>query len=230
MSKLLISLFLILILGIALGSTVNSSVNISEVLETEDQKDSQANTEWRENLDSKEPVEATFAGGCFWCIEAVYENEKGIESAVSGYTGGKESTATYDQVLIGDTDHREAVRVNYYPSVISYEELLDMYWKSINPTDEGGQFSDRGYQYTTAIYTHNDKQYSLAKASKENLSESGKFEEEIVTEVLNASEFYRAESKHQNYSEKNTLQYKAYEQASGRKGFVERVWEKSPIS
>jgi len=154
---------------------------------------------------------------------------KGVEAAISGYAGGKKQTATYDQVTTGTTDHREAVRVQYYPSIITYEELLDIYWRSIDPTDPNGQFSDRGPHYTTAIYPYNQKQYELAVQSKQNLSESGKFQEPIVTEIENYTTFFRAEDYHQNYSKKNTVQYKAYERASGRKGFVERVWKDSPL-
>lgn len=187
------------------------------------------NSDWKSQVEGEEPVNATFAGGCFWCIEGVYMGEKGVEAAISGYAGGKESTATYEQVTTGETDHREAVRVKYYPSVISYKELLDMYWRSIDPTDAGGQFSDRGPHYTTAIYAHNERQYRLAKQSKNNLSESGKFDEPIVTEVKNYTTFFRAEDHHQNYSKENTVQYKTYERASGRKGFVERVWDESPL-
>lgn len=184
------------------------------------------NTEWREEVENKTLKKATFAGGCFWCIEAIYEGKRGVDSAVSGYTGGKSSTATYRQVATGGTDHREAVLVKYYPSLISYEELLKSYWTSIDPTDKGGQFSDRGYQYTTAIYAHSTEQYKLAMQSKENLSDSGKFEEPIVTEVLNTTEFYVAEDYHQNYSRRNTAAYEAYERASGRTGYVERTWNK----
>lgn len=184
----------------------------------------QSPEEWRSEIENSTPHNATFAGGCFWCIEEVFQGEPGVESAVSGFTGGSEETAEYDLVVTGETEHREAVRVKYYPSVISYKKMLDIYWTSIDPTDPGGQFSDRGYQYTTAIYTHNDRQHRLAKESKENISESGRFDEEIVTEVLNATEFYVAADRHQNYSMKNSVQYRTYKQASGRAGFVERVW------
>jgi len=185
--------------------------------------------DWKENVTNQTPVNATFAGGCFWCIEGAYMGVEGVESAVSGYAGGEKSRATYDQVNTGETGHREAVKVRYYPSIISYKELLDIFWTSIDPTDPGGQFSDRGPQYTTAIYPHNEKQYKLAAESKENLSRSGKFDEPIVTEIENYTTFFRAEDYHQNYSRKNTAQYKAYERASGRAGFVEKVWQESPL-
>ncbi len=184
---------------------------------------------WKSQVENETPVNATFAGGCFWCMEGAYMDIEGVEAAISGYAGGRESTATYDQVTTGETDHREAVRVRYYPSIISYGELLDIFWRTIDPTDAGGQFSDRGPQYTTAIYTHNEKQYRVARESKQNLSESGKFDEAIVTEIENYTTFFRAEDNHQNYSRKNALYYKAYERASGRKGYVERVWGENPL-
>lgn len=202
---------------------IQETETVSTTSGTEDQ-------EWRSQVKNRTPEKATLAGGCFWCIEGVYMGVEGIDAAVSGYAGGKESTATYGQVVTGETGHREAVRLRYYPSIISYEEILDMYWRSIDPTDAGGQFSDRGPQYTTAIYAHNERQYRIAMESKENLSESSKFEEPVVTEVKNFTTFFRAEDRHQNYSVKNPTRYKAYERASGRKGFVERVWEDSPIS
>lgn len=186
--------------------------------------------EWRSQVENRSPINATFAGGCFWCIEGAYMGTEGVEAAISGYAGGNKSTATYGQVTTGTTDHREAVRVKYYPSVISYEELLDMYWRSIDPTDAGGQFSDRGPHYTTAIYAHDLDQYWLAKQSRENLSKSGKFDEPIVTEVKNFTTFFRAEDRHQNYSRENPVRYRTYERASGRKGFVEKLWNESPLS
>ncbi len=188
------------------------------------------NQSWRADLPADaEAQAATFAGGCFWCIEAVYEGQRGVASAVSGYAGGREETATYDQVVTGTTDHREAVRVRYYPELVSYERLLELYWRSIDPTDAGGQFADRGPQYTTAIYAHTPAQYRQAVASKRELNASGRFDEPVVTEVLNASTFFRAEDRHQNYSRRRTARYKAYERASGRTGFLQRVWGASPL-
>lgn len=209
----------ILIAGITLGF-VGPDIIDELAPETENKV-----SEWRSQVQDKTPEKATFAGGCFWCIEEVYQGEKGIESAVSGFTGGKASTAEYRLVASGETEHREAVIVEYYPNLISYEQLLDIYWRSIDPTDPGGQFADRGFQYTTAIYAHNEKQYRLAKQSKQNLSESGKFEEPIVTEVKNFTEFYRAKDSQQNYSLRNTYQYQAYKRSSGRTGYIERVWK-----
>jgi len=209
---------ILLLIGISAGFAVSELVGSPQQYDTGER-------EWMSQVQNQTPETATFAGGCFWCIEEVYQGRKGVSSAVSGFTGGEASTATYRQVASGGTNHREAVQIKYYPSLVSYDKLLDMYWTSIDPTDAGGQFSDRGYQYTTGIYAHNARQYRLALESKENLSESGKFDEPIVTEVKNITEFYRAADKHQNYSMRNTYQYKAYKSASGRTGFIDRVWE-----
>lgn len=187
------------------------------------------NKSWMEKVEDREPEKATFAGGCFWCTEAVFEDVDGVSAAISGYAEGKESTATYEQVNTGNTDHREAVRIRYYPSVVSYEELLDKYWRSIDPTDDGGQFVDRGYQYTTAIYAHDREQYRKALESKRNLSNSGKFDEPIVTEVKNFTTFFRAEDYHQNYSERRTASYKVYKKSSGREGYLDQFWDKNPF-
>lgn len=217
-------IFMALLILAAFSGPILQSAGLSTVEKTPAK--TATDSQWRENLENKTPEEAIFAGGCFWCIEAVYQGKKGIESAVSGYTGGKASTATYSLVSTGETDHREAVKIKYYPSVISYGEILDIYWRSIDPTDPGGQFSDRGYQYTTAIYIYSERQYMLAKQSKENLSQSGKFDEPIVTEILNASSFYRAKDYHQNYSREYTAMYEAYETASGREPYLEKKWSK----
>lgn len=197
---------------------------------TTDEASDVGSDQWRESIETESTESATFAGGCFWCIEGAFENVEGVKAAISGYAGGKESTATYGQVTTGRTDHREAVRIEYHPSNISYSELLDLYWKSIDPTDAGGQFTDRGPHYTTAIYPHDEEQYRLAKQSKRNLSGSGKFEEPIVTKIQNFTTFFRAEDKHQNYSRENSVRYESYERLSGRKGFVEKVWDNSPLS
>jgi len=179
---------------------------------------------WRDRVQDEQPHNATLAGGCFWCIEAAYEGREGIATAISGYAGGNASTATYDQVLTGTTDHREAVRVRYYPSIISYEKILDIFWRSIDPMDPGGQFTDRGPQYTTAIYAHTPEQYRQAVRSKQELNDSDRFDKPIVTTVTNYTTFFRAEEYHQNYSQKNTARYEAYETASGRSSFTEERW------
>ncbi len=173
-------------------------------------------------LESYEQV--TLAGGCFWCIESAFQEEPGIIDAVSGYTGGQSQNAQYIDVAAGTTQHREVVQVSYDSEIISFEEILNIFWSRIDPTDDGGQFADRGYQYTTAIYYHSDSQRIIANRSKEHLTESGLFETEIVTEIVPAETFYLAEEYHQDYYKKASEHYKLYEQASGRAGFVEETW------
>lgn len=184
---------------------------------------------WRENVTNETKAKATFAGGCFWCIEGAYMGVEGVHRAISGYAGGARENATYRRVATGETDHREAVRVIYYPSLVSYEELLDIFWRSIDPTDPGGQFTDRGPQYTTAIYAHDQQEYQKALESKKELNASGRYEEPIVTEITNYTTFFRAEDRHQNYSIRNKARYKAYEAASGRTDFLERIWDRVPL-
>ena len=166
----------------------------------------------------------TLAGGCFWCIEGYLQNVEGVIEAVSGYAGGDAESAKYLEVSKGKTKHREAVQVTYDPSVISTAELLNKFWASFDPTDAEGQFADRGFQYTTAIYYHTDEQQSTAEASKRALSESGLLEGEVATEVLPFTTFFPAEEYHQDYFEKSSDHYEQYKKASGRSGFVEDTW------
>lgn len=167
---------------------------------------------------------ATFAGGCFWCMEPPYEKLDGVISAVSGYTGGYVKNPTYKQVSAGSTGHFEAVEITYDPSKISYEELLDVFWKQINPTDAGGQFVDRGDQYRTAIFYHSEEQKKMAELSKNTLENMKIFYDPIVTEILPAAEFYPAEEYHQDYYKKRPLRYKFYRHGSGRDQFLEKIW------
>ena len=169
--------------------------------------------------------EAIFAGGCFWCIEAAFELMPGVVEAISGYTGGDVEDPTYEQVSSGTTGHLEAVLVLYDPDRVAYRELLEQFWRSIDPTDAGGQFHDRGSQYDTAIFYLNEEQPALAEASKRALEESGVFDEPIVTQILPAQTFYPAEGYHQNYSRKHLAQYEAYSSASGREAYLEETWE-----
>jgi peptide methionine sulfoxide reductase msrA/msrB len=169
-------------------------------------------------------AKATFAGGCFWCMEPPFEKLDGVVSVTSGYTGGKESGPSYEEVSSGRTGHVEAVRVKYDPSKISYESLLEVFWRQIDPTDDGGQFADRGKQYRTGIYVHDREQKKLAEASKQKLAESGVFKKPIVTQIIWASAFYPAEGYHQDYYKKNPSHYKRYRRGSGREGFLETVW------
>ena len=168
--------------------------------------------------------EAVFAGGCFWCIEAAFQLMPGVVDAVSGYTGGSTENPTYEQVSTGRTGHYEAVLVTYDPEQVSYEALLEQFWRSIDPTDDGGQFYDRGSHYYTAIFYLDEEQKLQAEASKQALEASGVFDEPIVTLILPAQPFFVAEDYHQDYFEKYLAQYKAYSKASGREDYLEETW------
>lgn len=167
---------------------------------------------------------ATFAGGCFWCMEPPFEKLNGVVEVISGYTGGEKKDPTYKEVSAGVTGHVEAIQVIYDPSKITYEKLLDVFWEQIDPTDAYGQFVDRGPQYRTAIFYHTDEQRVLAEKSKEELGKSGRFEKKIVTGIIPFSEFYQAEEYHQDYYKKNPVRYKFYRYNSGRDQYLEKVW------
>jgi len=167
---------------------------------------------------------ATFAGGCFWCVEADFEKVDGVIEVVSGYTGGHKDDPTYDEVSAGGTGHVEAVQVLYDPQAVSYTELLDVFWKHVDPTDPDGQFSDRGEQYRTVIFYHDDEQKRLAEESKRELETSGRFDKPIATEIVKSTTFYPAEEYHQNYSRTHGLRYKLYRSNSGRDRFLEKAW------
>lgn len=167
---------------------------------------------------------ATFAGGCFWCMEGAFRTLDGVIDVVSGYTGGEMTKPTYGEVSSGTTGHYEAVQVSYDPAKTTYEQLLDLYWQSIDPTDAEGQFADRGSQYMTAIFYHNAEQKKAAEKSKRDLERSGKFKEPIATRIIKFGKFYKAEEYHQNYAKKNPVQYKLYEIGSGRKSRLNKLW------
>ena len=167
---------------------------------------------------------ATFAGGCFWCIEDAFRKLEGVVEAISGYTGGKTENPSYEDVCSGTTGHYEAVQIAFDPEKISYEQLLDWFWKQIDPTDLDGQFADRGMQYRTAIFYHNEEQKNIAENSKRKLEESGKFDKPIATKILKAGKFYKAEKYHQDYSDKNPEHYKAYKEGSGRACYIKNTW------
>ena len=171
--------------------------------------------------------EATFAGGCFWCVEADFEKVAGVTRVISGYTGGQVNNPTYKQVSAGGTGHVEAVQVVYDPNKVTYKELLDYFWKHVDPTDPGGQFVDRGAQYRSAIFYHDEEQKRLAEDSKRELEKSGRFDKQIVTEIIPFSKFYAAEEYHQDYYKKNAVRYKYYRWGSGRDQFLTKVWGKS---
>jgi peptide methionine sulfoxide reductase msrA/msrB len=184
-------------------------------------------------LNAEEKFEkATFAGGCFWCVESPFEDMDGVIEAASGYTGGHKENPTYEEVCTGKTGHYEAVQITYDPVKISYKDLLDVFWRQIDPTDGGGQFADRGSQYKTAIFYHNEEQRKIAEESKKALEKSGKFKEPVATQILPATKFYKAEDYHQNYAKKCPIQYSSYKKGSGREKFIKEKWgdeiQKSP--
>lgn len=167
---------------------------------------------------------ATFAGGCFWCMVKPFDQYDGVLDVRSGYTGGDIPNPTYEQVCTNTTGHREAVQITFDDEMISYEQLLAIFWRQIDPTDSGGQFYDRGESYKTTIYTHSDEQYRLAEQSKEQLEASKIFSKPIATEILPAKSFYHAEEGHQNYYRKNPVHYERYAIGSGREAFKKAHW------
>ncbi|MCA1035211.1 MULTISPECIES: peptide-methionine (S)-S-oxide reductase MsrA [Bacillaceae] len=169
---------------------------------------------------------ATFAGGCFWCMVKPFDQFDGIHSIISGYTGGHAANPTYEDVKKGDSGHYEVVQIEFDPEVFPYENLLELFWQQIDPTDEGGQFHDRGDQYRTAVFYHNETQRDKAIAARNKLAESGKFSKPIVTKVLPAETFYPAEDYHQDYYKKNSAHYKEDREKSGRDKFIKEHWEK----
>ena len=168
--------------------------------------------------------QATFAGGCFWCMQPPFDKTPGVVSTTVGYTGGTKLHPTYEAVCSGTTGHAESIEVVYDPATVRYEKLLDVFWHQIDPTTPNQQFADKGNQYRSAIFYHNDAQQRLALASKKRLEASGKFTKPIVTEIVPASTFYPAEAYHQKYYQKNYLRYKLYRIGSGREGYLKRTW------
>lgn len=171
-------------------------------------------------------MHATFAGGCFWCMEPPFERVTGVISTVSGYSGGDEKNPTYEEVGSGRTGHAESVDVTYDPSVVSYATLVEVYWRSMNPTDAGGQFADRGKQYRPAIFYRNGEQKKITEDSKAKLEASKKYDKPIVIEITAFKSFYPAEDYHQDYYKKNPVRYHAYRMGSGRQGYLEKTWGK----
>jgi peptide-methionine (S)-S-oxide reductase len=181
--------------------------------------DTERNEAAREDL-----ATATFAGGCFWCMEPPFDELDGVVSTTSGYTGGHKPDPTYEEVSGGGTGHLEAVQVVYDPRRVSYEELLDVFWRNIDPTQANGQFCDIGPQYRSAIFYHDDRQRQLADETRRQLDRGATIEEPIVTEILAFEEFYPAEEYHQDYYEKRPLRYKFYRYRCGRDAQLEQLW------
>lgn len=171
---------------------------------------------------SQQKAKAIFAGGCFWCTEAAFDQVEGVIETTSGYTGGREQSPSYRDVASGKTSHYEALEVVYDPTKVTYEELLMAYWHSIDPTDRGGQFADRGKQYRTAIFYLDEEQRNTAEESKKAIAKE--FKAKIVTEILPAKEFFAAEEYHQDYHQKNKFHYNLYKHGSGRVKRLEELW------
>src|SRR5438046_564948 len=178
-----------------------------------------------QNSSPAETKTAVFAGGCFWCIQPAFDKAKGVIKTVVGYCGGTEPNPTYRLVSSEKTGYRESIEITYDPATISYDQLLDIYWRQIDPTQADGQFTDIGPSYRAAIFYGNSDEKKTAEASKEKLAHSGKFKKTIVTEVLQAMKFWPAEDYHQKYSEKNPEHFEAFEHGSGRVSFKKKTWK-----
>ena len=169
---------------------------------------------------------ATFAGGCFWCMETPFEKIDGVVKVVSGYTGGHRTNPTYEEVSSGKTGHLEAIQVSYDPKKISYDKLLDIFWRQIDPTDPDGSFVDRGLQYRSAIFYHTDAQKQIAESSKKEIGASGRYNKPVATQIIKYDQFYPAEDYHQDYYKKNPLRYKFYRTSCGRDRVLRSLWDK----
>lgn len=212
-----------LILDSGYGATIQLEDRLIERFAQKDMKE----TSIEKSISGSEKYHTiTLAGGCFWCTEAYIQEHSGVLEAVSGYAGGSEQDASYLKVSKGITKHREAVQITYDPKIISLEEILDIYWAHIDPTDTEGQFADKGFQYTTAIFYHDDAQKEVALDSKKRLEDSTLFGKPIATEVLSFTNFFKAEEYHQDYYKKASDHYERYKKGSGRAGFVEETWAK----
>jgi peptide methionine sulfoxide reductase msrA/msrB len=182
------------------------------------------------NLSFSKTQQAIFAGGCFWCMEAPFEKLTGVSEVYSGFTGGDEKNPTYKDVANGKTGHREAVLVLFDDEKISYNKLLEVFWKQIDPTDANGQFVDRGFQYSTAIFYLNEEQKKLAEISKKNLEKLNLYDKKIVTPILPSKEFYKAEEYHQNFYKTHSIKYNYYRYRSGRDQFLKKIWEENNMT
>ncbi len=181
-----------------------------------------------QNSSPAETKTAVFAGGCFWCIQPAFDKANGVIKTVVGYCGGTEPNPTYELVSSEKTGYRESIQITYDPVKISYDRLLDIYWRQIDPTQADGQFTDIGRSYRAAIFFSNDDEKKIAETSKEKLARSGKFNKPIATEILPAMKFYPAEAYHQKYYQQNPEHFEAFEQGSGRTSFHKKTWDKGP--
>lgn len=178
----------------------------------------------KRNNESPVSEEATFAGGCFWCMQGPFDAQTGVSTVQVGYAGGSEKDASYYTVASGATQHREAIHVQFDPAQVSYRTLIEIFFRQIDPTDSDGQFADRGFQYTTAVYYHNDEQRVIAEAFVHELNASKKFHAPVATLVIPFTTFFPAEEEHQAYYKKNPLQYRMYKMSSGRADFVKKIF------
>jgi methionine-S-sulfoxide reductase len=215
--KITIPLVAAVLIAVAMFGYIRRS---TPVMEMEESKQLRTEVIVEEGLEV-----ATFGTGCFWCMEAAFQQTPGVEEATSGYGGGTVDNPTYEQVYTMATDHRESVQVIFDPMKISYSELLDVFWRGVDPTDDGGQFVDRGFAYTTAVFYHNDEQRDQAQASRTQLAASDRFEgAEIVTPIIEFTTFYEAEEYHQDFYLKSPERYGQYESNSGRDEYRDFVW------
>jgi peptide methionine sulfoxide reductase msrA/msrB len=178
------------------------------------------------NMDNNKTEKAVFAGGCFWCMQHPFDELKGVVSTTVGYTGGHKENPSYEEVCSGETGHTEAIEIQFDPTQITYAKLLDVLWRNIDPTTSNRQFADVGSQYRTAIFYHDEEQKQLAESSKEEVDCSGIHDKPIVTEIVPASVFYKAEEYHQKYYEKSPDRYKRYNSGSGRERYLKKTWGK----
>ncbi len=180
---------------------------------------------WGQYSQPATPRTAVLAGGCFWCIQPAFDKAPGVIKTVVGYSGGTEPNPTYEVVTSEKTKYRESIEITYDPTKISFDQLINIYWKQIDPTQSDGQFTDIGPSYRAAIFYSNDDEKRIAEASKEKLSRSGKFDKPIVTEILPAMKFYAAEAYHQKYYQQNPEHFEAFEKGSGRVSFSQKTWD-----
>jgi len=171
-------------------------------------------------------TQAYLAGGCFWCMHPPFSQAEGVTDVIAGFSGGDDKNPSYREVAGGHTNHHETAEIHYDPEKISFSQLLEIFWQNIDPTDDAGQFADRGHHYKTAIFYRNEEERQIAEDSKAALEASGKFDQPIVTEILPFAAFYPAEEEHQAYSEKNPQRYQAYKEGSGRGPYLRRTWSK----
>lgn len=171
--------------------------------------------------------QATFAGGCFWCMVKPFDTQPGIHSVISGYTGGHTVNPTYEEVCSDTTGHTEAVQITFDPQIMSYKDLVEIYWTQTDPTDASGQFADKGSSYRPVIFYQNEEQKIIAEASKQSLQDSGRFKKTVVTKIEPAETFYPAERYHQDFYKKNPAHYSQYSRGSGRVRFIEKNWKEN---